>query len=114
MLLTRLYLRNYRVYEDELELHLPPGLLGIFGVNGSGKSALLESILWTLWGRSRTTKEEVRTAGVNADCVTEVEFEHEGHLYLVRRSVSGANHHVRAEAFCDGLGITEGIRDTAR
>ena len=42
MLLTRLYLRNYRVYEEPLDLALPPGLIGIFGVNGSGKSSLLE------------------------------------------------------------------------
>ena len=26
MRLTRLYLRNYRVYEEPLELELPPGL----------------------------------------------------------------------------------------
>ena len=32
MQLTRLYLRNYRVYEEPLELELPPGLIGIFGV----------------------------------------------------------------------------------
>ena len=31
MQLTRLYLRNYRVYEDELDLALPPGLVGIYG-----------------------------------------------------------------------------------
>src|SRR5205085_7034341 len=80
MQLTRLYLRNYRVYEDELDLPLPPGLVGIYGANGTGKSYLIESVLWTLFGRSRTDKRDVRTSGVNAECVTEVEFEHEGHL----------------------------------
>ena len=38
MLLTRLYLRNFRVYEDALDLALPPGLVGIYGVNGAGKT----------------------------------------------------------------------------
>ena len=33
MRLTRLYLRNYRVYEDPLELELPPGLIGVYGSN---------------------------------------------------------------------------------
>jgi recombinational DNA repair ATPase RecF len=37
VLLTRLYLRNFRVYEDELDLALPPGLVGIYGPNGAGK-----------------------------------------------------------------------------
>src|ERR1700727_462814 len=86
VLLTRLYLRNFRVYEDELDLELPPGLVGIYGPNGAGKSTLLEAILWTLWGKARTTKDQIRSAGVGGDCITEVEFEHEGHLYLVRRS----------------------------
>ncbi len=55
MRITRLYLRNYRVYEGPIELELPPGLVGIYGPNGAGKSALVESILWTLWGKTRTT-----------------------------------------------------------
>jgi DNA repair protein SbcC/Rad50 len=114
MLLTRLYLRNFRVFEQELELDLPPGLVGIYGHNGSGKSTLLEAILFTLWGKARTARDDIRTAGVGADCVTELQFEHEGHLYLVRRSLSGINATARAEVHCDGLLMSEGIRDTAR
>lgn len=114
MRLTRLYLRNYRVYEDPVELEMPPGLVGIFGRNGAGKSTLLESITWTLWGRARTAKDQIRTSGVNADCVTEVEFEHEGHLYLVRRTISGAGHTVKAQAHADGAQVAEGVRDVAR
>ena len=114
MQLTRLYLRNYRVYEDELDLALPPGLVGIFGDNGTGKSCLVESIRWTLFGKSRTDKGDVRTSGVNAECVTEVEFEHEGHLYLVRRTVTGVNSTVKAEAHADRLQVAEGLTDTRK
>ncbi|MDQ3108163.1 MAG: SMC family ATPase, partial [Actinomycetota bacterium] len=111
MRITRIYLRNYRVYEQELDLALPAGLVGVFGPNGAGKSALLESILWTLWGRSRTRNEEIRTSGVNAECITEVEFEHEGHLYLVRRTISGINSTVKAEAWADHMQVANGVRD---
>ncbi|HET9732782.1 MAG TPA: SMC family ATPase [Acidimicrobiales bacterium] len=114
MRLTRLYLRNYRVYENELDLVIPPGLVGIYGRNGAGKSTLLEAISWTLYGRARTAKDEIRTSGVNAECVTEVEFEHEGHLYLVRRTISGASDTVRAQGFADGAQVCEGVRDSAR
>ncbi len=114
MRVTRLLLRNYRVFEQELELEIPPGLVGIYGPNGAGKSALIESIRFTLYGRSRTSMDEVRTAGVNAECVTEVEFEHEGHLYLVRRTISGANSQVKAEGHADGQQVAEGVRDTSR
>ncbi|MDQ1415390.1 MAG: repair protein SbcC/Rad50, partial [Acidimicrobiaceae bacterium] len=114
MLLTRLSLRNYRVYEDQLDLDLPPGLIGIYGPNGSGKSTLLEAILFALWGRARTAKEDVRTAGVGGDCVAEVTFEHEGHLYVVRRSLSGINLTAKASVHCDGQAMAEGVRDAGR
>src|SRR5437588_13132711 len=108
MRITRLRLRNYRVYE-ELDLELPPGLVAASGANGAGKSSLMESITFTLFGRARTSKEEIRTSGVNADCVAEVEFEHEGHLYLVRRTISGVNSTVKAQAHADGLQVAEGV-----
>jgi DNA repair exonuclease SbcCD ATPase subunit len=111
---TRLYLRNYRVYEEPVELELPPGLVGVYGLNGSGKSTLLESIRFALFGRARTSLDQVRTSDVNAECVVEVEFEHEGHLYVVRRSITGANSSVKASAQADGLHVAEGARDTTR
>ncbi len=114
MLIKRLYLRNFRVYEDELDLELPPGLVGIYGPNGAGKSTLLEAILFTLWGKARTTRDQIRSAGVGGDCVTEVEFEHEGHLYLVRRSLRGLNSQVTVEAHCDGALMSTGTKDAER
>jgi len=114
MRVTRLHLRNYRVFEDPLDLEIPPGLVGVYGLNGAGKSALIESIRFSLYGRSRTSMDEVRTSGVSGECVAEVEFEHEGHLYLVRRVISGANSQVKAEAHADGKQVAEGARDTGR
>jgi len=112
--ITRLHLRNYRVYEEPLDLELPPGLVGIYGPNGGGKSTIVESIRWTLFGKSRTSNDEIRTAGLKSECVSEVEFEHEGHLYLVRRTIAGAGSTVKAQAHADGLQVAEGVRDTAR
>jgi exonuclease SbcC len=111
---TRIHLRNYRVFEDDLDLEIPPGLVGVYGFNGAGKSALIESIRFSLYGKSRTNMDEVRTAGVNGECLTEVEFEHEGHLYVVRRTISGVNSQVKAEAHADGQQVAEGVRDTSR
>lgn len=114
MLIKRIYLRNYRVFEEELDLDLPAGLVGVYGPNGAGKSTLLESVLWALWGKARTIKEEIPTAGSRGESVAEVTFEHEGHLYLVRRRISGAAATVQAQANCDNLVVAEGARDTAR
>ncbi|MDQ1402713.1 MAG: repair protein SbcC/Rad50 [Actinomycetota bacterium] len=114
MLITRLYLRNYRVYEDPVDLELPGGLIGIVGANGAGKSYLIESIPWTLFGRTRTSKDDVRTTGVNGDCITEVEFEHEGHVYVVRRTLTGINNTVKVEVHADGLQVATSVREVQR
>ena len=114
MKITRLYLRNYRVFADELDLPIPGGLVGIYGVNGAGKSALVESVRWSLWGKARTPKDEIRTSGVNTDCVTEVEFGHEGHLYLVRRMLTGQNSTQKAEVHWNGSQVAEGVTDVRR
>ena len=114
MRVTRLYLENYRVYEEPLELEIPPGLVGVYGANGAGKSVLLEAILFALWGRSRTDLADVRTSGVKSDCVVECEFEHEGHLYVVRRRVKGAKAHSEAEVFADGAQVAASASDTKR
>jgi len=112
--ITRLYLRNYRVFGDELDLPIPAGLVGIYGANGSGKSSLVESIRWSMFGKARTGKDEVRTSDVKDDCVTEVEFEHEGHLYLVRRVLTGINSTQKAEAHWNGSQVAEGVTDVRR
>ncbi len=111
MLITRLHLRNFRVYEQDLDLEIPPGLVGIHGPNGSGKSTLLEAILFALWGKSRTSRELIRTAGVVADGVCAIEFEHEGHLYTVRRTVKGVNSSSAVEVTCDGAVMATANRD---
>ena len=99
-----------------LDLEIPAGLVGVFGPNGAGKSALLESILFTLFGRSRTRNDEIRTTGVNADCVTELEFQHEpiGH----RRDRRDASDHrlllqVAHQADVVATAVDAGERDRA-
>ncbi len=114
MRLTRLALRNYRVFADHLELEVPAGLVGVYGANGAGKSCLVGAVPWALFGYSRTGNEEIRTAGVAHESLVEVEFEHERHSYVVTRSVSGINHTVRARACADGVLVSDGVRDTAR
>src|ERR1700753_308588 len=114
MLLTSLSLRNSRVYEEELDLELPPGLVGIYGPNGAGKSTLLEAIVFTLWGKARTARSDIRSSGVGGDCVTEGEFEHEGHLCVVRRSLRGINSMTQVEVHCDDALMSTGTREAER
>lgn len=113
MRITTISLRNYRVYKS-LDLELPPGLVGIYGANGSGKSSLLESIGWALYGRARTGKGEIRTSGESGECAVELGFEHESNHYLVRRSLSGKNATVKARVMLGDAVVADGVTDVAK
>ena len=116
MIVRRIYLQNYRVYEGVCELELPEGLIGVYGPNGAGKSYLIESIPWALFGYARGPVDEVRTTDVNEECVVEVTFEHEAHTYVARRSLKGGGKTLKHEAVahCDGMQVATGARDVAR
>jgi exonuclease SbcC len=107
--IIELSLRNYRVFE-EVDLELPPRVIGIFGQNGSGKSTLLESMAFACYGvdAARTKKQEIRTHGVLTDCEVRLVFEHSGQEYEVRRSITGKNHTPDADLLVGGMQLAKG------
>ncbi|MGQ0741464.1 MAG: chromosome segregation SMC family protein [Alphaproteobacteria bacterium] len=54
MKFTRLRLTGFKSFVDPTELHIEPGLTGIVGPNGCGKSNLLEALRWVM-GENRPT-----------------------------------------------------------
>src|SRR5439155_24034292 len=76
MIPVRLSLRNFMCYRDSTEVLDLTGihLACLSGENGAGKSALLEAITWSLWGkaRDRTIDDELITKGATE---VEVDFE---------------------------------------
>ena len=66
MRILYLELRNYRRFK-QLKLQFPDGIVGILGLNGAGKSTVIESIAWALFGNVdevvRTTRDNVKRAG---------------------------------------------------
>jgi DNA repair protein SbcC/Rad50 len=113
MRILSLQLRNYRVYQ-ELDIELPGGVVGVYGSNGSGKSSLLESIMWVLFGKARTQKQQLPTTGSQGECSVTLTFEHEGHLYTVRRSISGQAFTVKARVSLGEQVAADGPTDVDR
>jgi DNA repair exonuclease SbcCD ATPase subunit len=107
-----LSLRNYRVFE-QVDLELPARVIGIFGENGSGKSALLESIAFACYGvdAARTKKQEIRTHGVLTDCEVRLAFEHAGEQFEVRRTLKGRGHMPEAELYGGDLLLASGTTE---
>ena len=53
MKIRRLKLSGFKSFVEPSELRVEPGLTGIVGPNGCGKSNLLEAIRWAMEARSR-------------------------------------------------------------
>ena len=93
MRVRSLSVRNYRSIK-ELDINFPEsGLIGIVGHNGAGKSSLLESIGWALYGTQaiRGKIDGLTTIGAKGKCRVSMEFDHgEGGPYLIERTLKDA------------------------
>ena len=79
-------MENFKCYADA-ELDLDTGVTVIHGVNGSGKSSLLEACFFALYGSkalSDRTLDDVITNGAD-DAEIELVFDHAGESYRIER-----------------------------
>ena len=93
MQLYRVRLVNFRQHADT-NLEFGPGITGIFGSNGAGKTTILEAIAWAIYGvqAARGDKDSIRRHGAKgkAGVEVEVEFRLGAHEYRVTRTLSTA------------------------
>jgi len=87
MRFDRVRLSNFKCYGDA-DLRLDPGVTVIHGLNGSGKSSLLEACFFALYGATAldATLDEAVTIGAD-DAEVELWFTHAGAEYHVERRV---------------------------
>ncbi|ODR79708.1 chromosome segregation protein [Haladaptatus sp. W1] len=87
MKFERVRLSNFKCYEDA-DLALESGITVIHGLNGSGKSSLLEACFFALYGARALdrTLEDVVTIGAE-DAEVELWFTHAGGSYHIHRRI---------------------------
>jgi len=114
MLLKTLTLRNYRKYKNAC-IEFPDGVIGIIGLNGVGKTTLVEAIGWAIFGHyaARTTKELIKRRGASPHepCQVELEFELGGDHYKVMREMAGKNLAPKAKLVINGEVITSNAEE---
>jgi DNA repair protein SbcC/Rad50 len=97
--LNRIVLQNFRQHADT-RIDFGPGVTGIIGPNGSGKTTILEAIAWAVYGNpaARGTRDSIRfnRAGARAGVRVELDFDLGGHNYRVVRGLTNA------ELYLDG------------
>ena len=62
MKFTRLHLTGFKSFVDPTDLKIDPGLTGIIGPNGCGKSNLLEALRWVM---GATSAKSLRGGGMD-------------------------------------------------
>lgn len=109
MKLRSLQLQLFRQHVDGY-VEFPDGLVGIIGVNGSGKTTIVEAVGFALFGsralRGRTDDVRTRTAPGrvsgrgrrNNEMRVTLAIEHDGTVFRIERSLSDAALYVGGEA----------------
>src|SRR6187549_3378032 len=89
MIPLHIRISGFLSYHDTVELDFTTfDLACISGHNGAGKSSLLDSITWALFGEARGKSSDIINlhSDVKAAEVT-ITFEHEGNTYRVQRTL---------------------------
>ena len=114
MRFDRIRLENFKPYADA-DLSLDRGVTVIHGLNGSGKSSLLEASFFALYGAKGLdgTLADVITIGTDG-AVVELWFTHASESYHVERRVSARDERaVTTKCVLEGPdGVYEGARAT--
>lgn len=112
MIPTKLKLQNFTSYGTDVpELDFNKfHLAAISGLNGAGKSSLLDSITWCIWGTSRLgdNADSLIHSGAQSMSV-ELEFLLDGHKFIVKRIRSAKSGGSTSLEFLSGThNLTEG------
>ncbi|MBI2599425.1 SMC family ATPase [Candidatus Daviesbacteria bacterium] len=112
MIPNLLKLSNFTSYgEDPPELDFTKfKLAAISGLNGAGKSSLLDAITWCLWGTSRAGDSSDDLVHLGAqEMSVEFSFELDNHLYTVKRKrIKKGGGQTALELWSNSHNLTEG------
>lgn len=98
MRVISLRLRNYRKFRDAA-VEFGDGIIAITGLNGAGKSTIVEAMAWALYGNYRRiirkgdSKKGIKSVSASPSDTTGVylEFEIDGNNYYLAREMRGSS-----------------------
>ena len=106
MKLLSLELINYRPFKHQLIDFNRDGVIGIIGRNGTGKTTIVEAIVWGLYGdfrQVRTDRRGIRLQNADEDehCEVILEIQLAGHLCKIDRMLKGKEQKHEVKLYLD-------------
>jgi exonuclease SbcC len=115
MRLISIDIKNFRVIKNA-HIEFPDAVIGIIGRNGAGKSSIIESISWALYGNqaARTGKTEIKSifASNDDECRVELTFVVNDEKYRVVRRLIGKSNRAEVELYRGDASESVGVNET--
>ncbi|MEA2031741.1 MAG: SMC family ATPase [candidate division Zixibacteria bacterium] len=115
MRLHSLKIRNFRVLR-KIDLEFGDNVIGIIGNNGTGKSSIIESIAWALYGQqaSRSARDEIKSnfAAADDNCEVILDFSVNGEDYRIIRRLIGKQERPEMQLYRGEIAESIGVSET--
>ena len=115
MRLNSLSMKNFKKYRGIAKVEFQDGLTGIVGMNGSGKSTIVEAIAWALYGsRASTVRRDFiknSRASESEDLEVRLSFNVDGQAMTILRAMRGKSLSPEARLAIDGDLVATGTRE---
>lgn len=94
MQITELTLKNFRCFQ-ETSFEFKSGITGVIGVNGSGKSSIIEALTFLFIGEGYDDKKDLMLAGTNSQAYVQGKFILDGKEGVLTRHLDTSKVHLK-------------------
>ena len=90
MIIKGIRIKNFLSYKDSGYIEFDRGTTVMIGENGAGKTAIIDGIMFSLFGKNERTRklEDLQRRGTSKPLEAELVFEENGKIYKIKRSWS--------------------------
>ena len=95
LILKQIQLKNFLSHKDTVLEFKPDHMVSIDGKSGSGKSSIVEALIWGIYGKGRSdSRSLIRRGTTKAEVIITLHNQTEDNDYIIERSITDKNKHI--------------------